>query len=62
MIRLTMSPSASAKTVLDDVSYEIAKGEVFASDPPGTEERQAHDRLLTPTSGDVCEDASAVGA
>ena len=46
-----------AKTVLDDVSYEIAKGEVFCIvGPSGTGKSVSLKhmiRLLTPTSGDV---------
>ena len=55
-----------AKTVLDDVSYEIAKGEVFCIvGPSGTGKSVSLKhmiRLLTPTSGDVWVGEDCVSA
>ena len=55
-----------AKTVLDDVSYEIAKGEVFCLvGPSGTGKSVSLKhmiRLLTPTSGDVWVGEDCVSA
>ena len=55
-----------AKTVLDDVSYEIAKGEVFCIvGPSGTGKSVGLKhmiRLLTPTSGDVWVGEDCVSA